>query len=241
MMFRLNVNRALAIVTVFFTTACGSGALDAGFPPIVTPSGGGGGGAAAAYTGAIADSLHHGLVALTVSGGSTVTGLLTFVGGPTVPVTGSADSAASSITATGSGYTLTGTTHTGTVRGTYTGPSGSIGYFAAASDTLTLMTHTTYCGTYASTNGTGNGWFSVVALSDGESAGFSVQTAGSAASHTFLGTIDFTLLTFAATTDQAVQATGTVSPDLQTIIGSYAPNMGTTTGTGNFSATTGGC
>lgn len=239
-MFRSNVNRVLATAIVLFTTACGSGALDAGFPPIVTPSGGGGGGAAAAYTGAAADSLHRGQIALTVTGASTVTGLITFVGGPTIPVTGAADSTTSSITASGSGYTLTGTTHTGTVRGTFTGPGGN-GYFAAASDTLTQMTHTTYCGTYASTNGTGNGWFSVVALSDGESAGFAVQTAGSASSATFLGTTNFILLTFSATTTQSVQATGTVSSDLQTITGSYAPNMGTTVGTGNFSVTTGGC
>jgi hypothetical protein len=103
------------------------------------------------------------------------------------------------------------------------------------------MTHTTYCGTYASSNGTGNGWFSVVALSDGESAGFAVQTLGSASSATFIGTTDFILLTFSATTNLAVQATGSVSPDLQTITGSYAPNIGATIGTGNFSATTGGC
>lgn len=238
MTFRPGLKLVAALSTLAFVTACGSGMLDASRPPVVTPSGGGGGGATAAYTGAIADSLHRGALAITVSGASSASGLLTFVGGPTVPVTGSADSATSSITVTGSGYTLTGTTHSGTVQGTYTGPSGS-GFFAAAADTLTQMTHASYCGTYTSTNG--NGWFVVVALSDGESSGFTVQTAGSAASHTFIGSIDFTLLTFAATTDQAVQATGTVSSDFQTIIGSYAPSIGTTTGTGNFSATTGGC
>ena len=240
-MSRSNVNRVLALATMVFAAGCGSGVLDAGFPPIITGGGGGGGGAAAAYTGAIADSLHRGALALTVTGGTTVSGLVTFVGGPTVPVSGSADSATASITVTGSGYTLTGTTHSGTVQGTYTAPGGGIGYFAAASDTLTQMTHTTYCGTYASTNGTGNGWFSMVALSDGESAGFAVQTAGSASSATFIGTANFTLLTFSATTNLAVQVTGTVSADLQTITGSYAPNLGTITGIGSFSATTGGC
>jgi hypothetical protein len=213
--------------------------LDATRPPLVTVSGGGGGGGeSAAYTGAIADSLHRGALTITVSSASSVTGLLTFVGGPTIPVTGSADSATASITVNGSGYTLTGTTHSGTVQGAYTGPSGN-GFFAAAADTLTHLSHTTYCGVYTSTNG--NGWFSVVALSDGESAGFTVQTAGSAASHTFIGTVNFTLLTFSATTDQAVPATGTLSSDFQTITGSYAPTIGTTTGTGTFSVTTGGC
>ncbi|MFI5233427.1 MAG: hypothetical protein ACHQSE_13040 [Gemmatimonadales bacterium] len=239
MTFRPGLKFAFTLSALAFVTACGSGMLDATRPPLVTVSGGGGGGGvSAAYTGVIADSLHRGALAVTVSSASSVTGLLTFVGGPTIPVTGIADSATSSITVNGSGYTLSGTTHSGTVQGTYTGPSGD-GFFAAASDTLTHMTHTSYCGTYTSNNG--NGWFSVVALSDGESAGFAVQTLGSAASHTFIGTTDFTVLTFAATTDQAVQATGTVSSDFQTIIGSYAPTIGTTAGTGSFSVTTGGC
>ena len=238
MTFRPNYKLAFGFSALAFITACGSGMLDATRPPLVTVSGGGGGGGSAAYTGAIADSLHRGSVALTVSGTSGVTGLLTFVGGPTIAVTGAADSAAATMTASGSGYTLTGNTHTGTVQGTYTGPSGN-GFFAATADTLTQLTHRTYCGTYTSTNG--NGWFSVVALSDGESAGFAVQTSGFASSVTFIGTTDFTALTFAATTTQSVQATGTVSSDLQTIIGSYAPTIGTTTGTGNFSVTTGGC
>ena len=237
-MFRSALKHLSALSALAFITACGSG-IDATRPAVVTVSGSGGGsGSTAAYTGAIADSLHRGALAVTVSNGTSVTGLLTFVGGPTIPVAGTADSAASSMTVSGSGYTLTGTTHSGTVDGTYTGPSGR-GFFAAAADTLTHMTHTTYCGTYTSTNG--NGWFSVVALSDGEAAGFTVQTLGSAASHTFIGTVNFTVLTFAATTDQSVQATGTVSSDSQTIIGSYAPTIGTTAGTGNFSATTGGC
>ncbi|MGH7654405.1 MAG: hypothetical protein ACREN6_07045 [Gemmatimonadaceae bacterium] len=238
MMLHPSYKRVFAFSALAFITACGSGMLDATRPPLVTVSGGGGGGGSATYTGAVADSLHRGSIALTVSSASSVTGLLTFVGGPTIAVTGSADSSAATMTASGSGYTVTGDTHTGTVQGTYTGPGGN-GFFAATADTLTQMTHTTYCGTYTSSNG--NGWFSVVALSDGESAGFAVQTLGSASSATFLGTLDFTLLTFAATTTQAVQATGTVSSDLQTIIGSYAPSIGGTTGTGTFSVTTGGC
>ena len=236
-MFRPGIRLASVLSALAFATACGSGMLDASRPPVVTPSGGGGSGTAAAYSGAIADSLHRGAVAITVTGTS-LTGLLTFVGGQTISVTGTTDSAAASMTASGSGYTLTGTTNNGTVQGTYTGPGGN-GYFAAASDTLTHMTHTTYCGLYTSTNG--NGWFSVVALSDGESSGFAVQTSGSASSASFVGNVNFTVLSFAATTTQAVAISGTLSADLQTITGSYAPNIGSTTGTGTFSATTGGC
>ena len=131
MTFRPSYKHVFAFSALAFITACGSGMLDATRPPLVTVSGGGGGGGtSAAYTGAIADSLHRGQIALTVSSASSVTGLLTFVGGPTIPVTGSADSAAATMTVNGSGYTLTGITHIGTVQGTYTGPSGN-GFFAA--------------------------------------------------------------------------------------------------------------
>ena len=192
MTFRPALKLASALCVLAFLAACGSGILDAGHVPVITASGGAGGnGVTAVYTGAIADSLKHGEVAFTVSPASSVTGLLTFVGGPTISVTGSADSAAATITVNGGGYTLSGSTHAGTVKGTYTGPGGN-GFFAAVSDTLTQMTHTTYCGTYASSNG--NGWFSVVARSDGETNGFAVQTLGSASSVTFEGTTDFTLL-----------------------------------------------
>ncbi len=238
MTFRPGLKLVSTLSAVAFITACGSGMLDANRQTVVTLSGGGGSGAAATYSGAAADSLFHGKIEVNVTGGTAATGVLTFVGGATVQLTGGVDSAAASMNLTGGGYTFTGTTHTGTVQGTYTSADGN-GFFAAASDTLTHMTHTTYCGVYTSTNG--NGWFAVVGLSDGQSAGFSVQTLGSASSATMLGTINFSLLTFAASTSQAVAVTGTLTSDLQTITGSYAPNVGTTTGTGTFSATASGC
>ena len=139
---------------------------------------------------------------------------------------------------TGATYILTGFTNLGTVQGTYTGPTGN-GFFAAAADSLTGMSHTSYCGLYTSTNG--NGWFSMVALSDGETGGFVVQTLGTgAASTAFTGNI-VNSATFTGVTNLGVSITGSLSTDLQTITGSYAPSIGTTTGTGTFSATTGGC
>lgn len=234
---RSPLNRLAALAAVVLVTSCGGGTLEVGFPTSVTNGGGGSAGSPATYTGAIADSLKHGAVSLTVSVASTVSGTITFVGGPTVPLTGTADSATSQISATGGGYILTGTTNLGTVQGSYFG-SGGNGFFVAAADSLTQMTHSTYCGTYTSSNG--NGWFSMVALSDGEAAGFAVQTLGAASSASFTGTI-VNALTFTAITSLSVPINGTLTPDLQTITGTYAPSIGTTAGTGNFSAATGGC
>lgn len=234
---RSSLNRLTALAAVVLATSCGGGTLDVGFPTSVTSGGGGSAGSPATYTGAIADSLKHGAISLTVSAGAAVSGAITFIGGPTVPLTGTADSATSQIAATGAGYILTGTTNLGTVQGSYTG-SGGTGYFAAAADSLTQMSHSTYCGTYTSTNG--NGWFSVVALSDGEAAGFAVQTVGLASSATFTGTI-VNNATFNAITSLSASISGALSGDLQTITGTYAPSVGTTAGTGTFSASTGGC
>jgi hypothetical protein len=234
---RSPLNRLAVLAAVALTTSCGSGTLEVGFPTSVTTAGGGSAGSPATYTGAIADSLKHGAVSLTVSVGATVSGTIVFIGGPTVALTGTADSTTAQLSATGGGYILTGTTNLGTIQGSYVG-SGGTGYFTAAADSITQMTHSTYCGTYTSTNG--NGWFSVVALSDGEAAGFAVQTVGSASSAVFTGTI-VNSSAFTAVTSLSVPINGTLTPDLQTITGTYAPNIGTTAGTGNFSATTGGC
>jgi hypothetical protein len=234
---RSTLHRVSALAAVLFATACGSGMLDVGFPTGASSGGGASASTAATYLGALADSLKHGTISITVSSGSSVSGVLTFVGGPTIPVTGTADSATSVVSVTGGGYTVSGFTNLGTMQGSYS-TGGHTGYFAAASDSLTGMTHTTYCGVYNSTNG--NGWFSVVALSDGEAAGFAVQTIGTASSATFTGTI-VNSLTFTAVTSQATPISGSLSADLQTITGTYAPAVGAVTGTGTFSANTGGC
>jgi len=235
---RSNVQRLLALSAILIATACGSGMLDVGFPTGVTGGGGASASTPANYLGVMADSIKRGHLSVTVVSSSSVTGVLTFIGGPTIPLTGSVDSATSQMSLTGATYILTGFTNLGTVQGTYTGPTGN-GFFAAAADSLTGMSHTSYCGLYTSTNG--NGWFSMVALSDGETGGFVVQTLGTgAASTAFTGNI-VNSATFTGVTNLGVSITGSLSTDLQTITGSYAPSIGTTTGTGTFSATTGGC
>jgi hypothetical protein len=239
---RANVKHLFVLAAVVIASACGSGMLDVGYPTAV--SGGGGSasiGTAASYTGAIGDSLKRGTISLTVSPSLTVSGSMIFAGGPTVQLAGAVDTTAGQLNATGGGYTISAFTSVGTLGGQYTGPSGN-GFIVASSDTLTGQTHKTYCGSYSSTNS--NGRYAVQILSGGSAGGFVVQTAGTSASSFFSGTvIDGTTLT--VVTNQGVAMNGTVSADLSTISGTYAPPVAgsnaVNTATGTFSATVGGC
>jgi hypothetical protein len=244
MTVRTIVRRVPAFAAILVVGGCGGGTLDAGYPTHVTTGGGAPCGTASTYLGAAADSLKHGTISVTVCTSTTVSAKLALIGAPAVQLTGTVDTAAK-VSATGGGYTLTGFTHFGTLQGSYTGPGGN-GNFAAAADSLTGMSHATYCGSYQLT--TGNGWFNVVALSDGEAAGFAVQTIGGASSSTFtfhivagsiLGVDAWAAP--AAGRPQAISLSGTLSADLQTMTGTYSPGPGNTAGTGSFLATTGGC
>lgn len=244
MMSRSNVSRVLAIATVFLTTACGSGVLDAGFPPTVTVSGGGGGGgSSSAYVGTIGDSLQHGTVSVTVSPTFSVTGSITFAGASAISIAGTVDTVNQELHASGSGYTLTAFTDnpTGTLTGVYAGPAVP-GFFVAASDSLTGQTHATYCGTYTSTNS--NGRMTIQVLSGGAAEGFAIQTTGTAVS-TFLSGTVISSTSLTGVTDSGVAFSGTLSVDQTTITGTYAPPVANATGvnnaTGTFTATKGGC
>jgi hypothetical protein len=227
-----------------FAAGCGSGVLDAGFPPIVTNSGGGGGGgSSSAYTGTIGDSLQHGTLSITVSSTLSVTGSLVFTGGSTVPVTGTVDTVGQELHASGGGYILSAfiDNPTGTLTGVYSGPAVP-GFFVAASDSLTGQTHVTYCGPYTSTNS--NGRMTIQVLANGGAAGFATQTTGTAASTFLSGTvINNSVLT--GVTDLGVAFSGTLSVDQTTITGVYAPAVagasGANNATGTFTATRGGC
>jgi hypothetical protein len=235
---RLKLQGIPAIAAILLATACGSGMLDVGYPTGVTGGGGGAtAGTSATYDGVLADSSRHGRLTMKVSTTLVATGTLTFIGGPTVTVTGAVDTVAQQLTASGGGYAVTAFPFHGTLQGTYTGPAGTaVGFLAATSDSLTQMTHTSYCGNYNSTNG--NGWFSMVVLSDGDTGGFAVQTVGSAVSQSFTGTL-LSGLTFSGITSHAAPITGTVSGSA--ITGSYSPPIGSTAGTGTFSVSVGGC
>jgi len=242
-MSRSNANRLLALAAALVAAGCGSGVLDAGFPPIDTPSGGGGGGSSAAYTGTIGDSLRHGTVAFTVGSTLSVTGTLNFVGISPIPVTGTVDTVAQQLHASGGGYILTAFINEppGTLVGVYAGPAVP-GFFTASSDSLTAQTHQTYCGPYASTNGNGRITFQV--LSGGGVSGFAIQTTGTAESTFLSGTvINGSALT--GVTDLGVAFSGTLSIDQTSITGVYAPPVagasGISTATGTFTATSGGC
>jgi hypothetical protein len=244
MMSRSNVNRAFALAAVVFVAGCGSGVLDAGFPPLVTVSGGGGGGgSSSAYTGTIGDSLQHGSVAITVSSALAVTGSISFTAGSTVTIAGTVDTVNQELHATGSGYTLTAFTNNplGTLTGVYSGPAVS-GFFVAASDSLTGQTHITYCGPYTSTNS--NGRMTIQVLSGGGAAGFAIQQTGTAMS-TFLSGTVISGSTLTGVTDSGVAFSGTLSVDQSTITGAYAPPVagasGVNNATGTFTATRSGC
>src|ERR1035438_2001866 len=182
MTFRTIGPRVPALAAILLAGACGSGMLNVGFPTGVSGGGGGAAGTPANYIGSLADSLKHGSLSRTVAASFSVSGALTFAGGPTVPITGTVDTAAQEIRATGGGYTILAFTNLGTVSGSYTGPGGN-GFLVATSDSLTGMTHKTYCGVYTSTNS--NGRFSIQVLSSGQAGGYVVQTSGTAVSSFF--------------------------------------------------------
>jgi len=236
-----HLRRFFALTAVIAATACGSGMLDAG--RLIAPSASGGAtvGSPANYLGAFGDSLHHGTVSITVSPSLTVTGTLTIVGAPSQPLTGTVDTAAAEMHVTGGGYTISGFTNNGTLSGFYTGPGGN-GFVVASSDSLTQQTHKQYCGVYTSTNS--NGRIALQVLSSGDVGGFVVQTSGSALSSFLTGTV-INNQTFTGVTNNGIALSGTVSSDLSTIVGTYVPPVGSaavsSSATGQFSATTGGC
>lgn len=239
---RSSVGSIAATAVLLFASACGSGMLNVGYPTGVT--GGGGGtsvGSPATYVGAIGDSLKRGTTSLTVSGSLSVTGVFTFAGGPTVQMTGTVDTAAAEMHASGGGYVLTGFTNVGALSGFYTGPGGN-GFVVASADSLTHQTHKTYCGVYTSTNS--NGRFAIQVLASGDAGGFVAQTFGTAVSSFFTGTV-IGNVTLTAVTNAGTAISGTMSSDQSTITGTYAPPVANSssagTATGVFSATTGGC
>ena len=243
-MSQSNLRRTLVLSALIVVTACGSGMLDVG--RLISPSGGGGGasiGAAASYVGVVGDSLKQGSVTITVSGAQTVAGTLTFEGGPIVPLTGTVDTTAQELHANGGGYTVTAFTQNGNLSGQYSATQTN-GFLVATSDSVSGQTHQMYCGTYSSTNS--NGRFVMQVESGGGISGFAVQTAGTALSAFFNATlINNSILT--GSTSVGVPFSGNASPDLSTITGTYAPPVAnstgtsTTTPTGTFTVSIGGC
>lgn len=91
-----------------------------------------------------------------------VTGTIEITGLAPISVAGTYDTDANTLTATGGGYTLTGTRVGTRLSGTWTGPAGASGtwsaqYGAAATDTVRV-----FCGTFTSTSGGDDGFFNLV-------------------------------------------------------------------------------
>ena len=91
-----------------------------------------------------------------------VTGVIELTGIAPISITGTYDTQTNTLTATGGGYSLTGTLSGNRLAGTWTGPAGASGawsaqYSVAAGDTVRV-----FCGTFTSTSGGDDGWFNLV-------------------------------------------------------------------------------
>ena len=159
-----------------------------------------------------------------------VTGVATVPGGGTVNLTGTLDGNALSMT--GGGYTLTGTLSRGQFTGTFTGPAGSSGSFAALSSTDVTPAYP-YCGTFSGTITPGNivedGSFNMVVAgtvlrgaSAGSGGGDVISFTGSASP----GANGTTKISVSQSTAQGtVRADGTISADYSTVSGTFQASV----------------
>jgi len=155
-----------------------------------------------------------------------VTGVLDPTGsGESINLVGSLTTTGA-LTASGGGYTFTGTAASGVLLGTFTGPSSTTGGFTALDSTQNTIT--TYCGTFTGTSsGTWN-----METSSGHTA---AATAASASSTTlYSGSLSGSSVSLSSSTGST--ATGTVSGN--TITGTWT---GTGGASGTFTATTANC
>lgn len=154
-----------------------------------------------------------------------VTGVATLPGGGTINLTGTLDGDALSMT--GGGYTLTGTLKNGSFTGTFTGPGGATGTFAALSSTDVTPAYA-YCGSYAGVITPGNiqedGSFNMVTAgtilsgisssSGGDIVGFTGRASA--------GAVGTTTITVNQTTSQGtIKANGTITADYSTVSGTF--------------------
>ena len=114
-----------------------------------------------------------------VTAASPITGTLTITGGPVINVTGDYDAATGAFTASGGGYSFTGTFADGTLNGTFTGPNGSGLLTALPSNQMTVRV---FCGSGGGSSPGGSVSFTWnMVLSGNTLVGLSVETASSAA------------------------------------------------------------
>ncbi len=159
-----------------------------------------------------------------------VTGVATVPGGGTVTLSGTLDGNALSLT--GGGYSLTGTLSRGQFTGTFTGPGGASGSFAALSSTDATPAYA-YCGTFTGTITPGNitedGSFNMVVAgtvlsgaSVGSGGGDVVGFRGSASA----GANGTTVISVNQSTAQGtVHADGTISAGYGTVSGTFQASV----------------
>ena len=157
------------------------------------------------------------------------TGVAILPGGGTVNLTGTLDDNALSMT--GGGYTLTGTLKNGSFTGTFTGPGGASGTFAALSSTDVTPAYP-YCGTYAGVITPGDveedGSFNLVVAgtilsgssnsSEGDIVGFTGRAAA--------GPNGTTTVTVNQTSAQGtIKANGSITADYSTVSGTFQASV----------------
>ena len=140
---------------------------------------------------------------------------------------------------TGGGYTLTGTLKNGSFTGTFTGPGGSSGTFAALSSTDVTPAYA-YCGTYTGLITPGNieedGSFNMVAAgtilsgSSSSSGGDIISFTGRAAAEPN-GTTTVTVNQ--TTAEGTLTANGTVTADYSTVSGTFQASVADEVGVNN--------
>ena len=155
-----------------------------------------------------------------------VTGVLDPAGtGESINLVGSL-STTGALSATGGGYTFTGTAVSGVLVGTFTGPGSTTGGFTALDSTQNVIT--TYCGTFS---GTSSGVWNMET-----SVGHTVAATAASSSSTTLysGTVSGT--TVSLTSSGGPTASGTISGN--TVSGTWTGSGGAS---GSFSATVEAC
>ena len=208
---------ALAVFALSFIVLSGCNKDD-------NPSGPGPTGGSTEYVGTLVGATVSGTLSLSIPTAKTtvptsdtvnVTGKIFLSAGDTITLSGIYVKSTGYISVSGSGYSLIGTISSGRLNGSFTGPLGSSGSFAARSSS-SGGTIKVFCGSYTETSpGTSHGVINVVV--DGNAVTVIVSGLGTY----YYGTISGTTVTiYLAGTSGTELATGTISGS--SISGTYS-------------------
>lgn len=156
------------------------------------------------------------------SGTIPLTGTLTKGGTTTINLTGTYTVSSYAISASGGGYTLTGSVANTTATGTYTGPSDSGSFAAFKGDTTSV---TVYCGTYA---GDASGSWNLVRNGNSVAGAYSHGKLTN-------GTVNGNNVSFSITDDSAGPGSGTGTISGSSVSGTWTVGSSTGNWTGSTS------